>query len=108
MTAEDAMEKIGKIVEDGLFADMVFMARAGVAIGRLERIHSDIKQIVETYEKTKPRYEVMAFCDNVLCSLGQYRRRKDAERVWSSISRECYPYIVDLEEKNKKRKRKRI
>ncbi len=105
MTAEDAMEKIGKIVEDGLFADMVFMARAGVAIGRLERIHSDIKQTVETYEKTKPRYEVMAFCDGALCSLGRYRRRKDAESVWSSISRECYPYIVDLEEKKKRRRK---
>ena len=107
MTAEKAMEKIGKIVEDGLFADMVFMARAGVAVDRLERMHSDIKKTVETYEKTKPRYEVMAFCDGALCSLGQYRRRKDAERVRSSISNECSPYMVDLEEKNRKRKRRR-
>lgn len=98
------MEKIRKIVEDDSFSDTVFMM-SGAEIGRLDKIRSDIEKIVKAYEKTKPRFEVYAFCDGALCSLGQYRRRKDAESVWSSISRECSPYIVDLEEK-KKRKRK--
>lgn len=105
MTAEKAMENIKAILDGEKPVEGVLMS-AGWAIGKMERTRSKIEKVVETWEKTKPRYEVMAFCDGALCSLGQYRRRKDAESVWSSISRECSPYIVDLEEKKKRRRRR--
>ena len=105
MTAEKAMEKIKAILDGEKLVEEVLMS-AGWAIGKMERTRSEIEKVVKTWEKTKPRYEVMAFCGDVLCSLGEYRKRRDAESVWSSVSKECSPYIVDLEEKKNKRKRK--
>lgn len=104
MTAEKAMEKIKAILDGENLVEGVLMS-AGWAIGKMEKTRSEIEKVVKTWEKTRPRYEVRGFCGDVVCSLGQYRKRRDAENVWSSVSRECSPYIVDLEEKNR-RKRK--